>query len=343
VSHNVSEGRRAVEAARKYGKICQTGTQCRSMIGTIDAIAYVHAGKIGEVKLARGLCYKRRPAIGARGEYKVPETVDYDLWCGPAATLPLTRPKFHYDWHWQWEYGNGDLGNQGIHQMDIARWGLQAAGVGDSVYSFGGRVGYVDAGETANTQVSVHTFGDKTLVFEVRGLPTEQYKGAGVGVVFHGTEGYVVLTSYDAGAVFDPKGNMITAFKGSGDHYGNFVDAVRARDPGLLRADIEEGHLSSALCHLGNISYRVGETVTLGELRERLAGMPSREAGLEALERMTAHLAANQLDASTRVACGQALTIDPAKETFTGRGADFNAMLTRPGRAPFLVPAAGQV
>ncbi len=132
VSHNVSEGRRIVETARKYNRICQTGTQCRSMKGTIGAIDYVKSGKIGEVKLARGLCYKRRRSIGPKGHYQVPAEVDYNLWCGPAHTLPLTRPKFHYDWHWQREWGNGDMGNQGPHQMDIARWGLGENRLADS-------------------------------------------------------------------------------------------------------------------------------------------------------------------------------------------------------------------
>src|SRR5262245_2483090 len=124
VSHNVSEGRRAVEASRKYKRICQTGTQCRSNPGMIQAIEFIRAGKIGEVKVARGLCYKRRDSIGPKGDYEIPKNINYDLWSGPAQILPLTRKNLHYDWHWIWAYGSGDLGNQGIHQMDIARWGL---------------------------------------------------------------------------------------------------------------------------------------------------------------------------------------------------------------------------
>ena len=182
VSHNVSEGRRVVEAARKYNKVVQTGTQCRSMGGTLQAIEYIKSGKLGEVKLARGLCYKGRGSIGKRGTYEPPKSVDYDLWCGPAPKAPLARPKLHYDWHWDWDTGNGDLGNQGIHQMDIARWGLGVEGLGQSVLAYGGRFGYEDAGETANTQVSIHDYGDKTLVFEVRGLKTPRLLGAGVGV-----------------------------------------------------------------------------------------------------------------------------------------------------------------
>ncbi len=174
VSHNVTEGRRIVEAARKYKRIVQTGTQSRSNPGMREAIAFMHNGGIGEVKLARGLCYKPRGAIGPRGNYDVPASVNYDLWSGPAQMNPLTRPKLHYDWHWQWDYGNGDLGNQGIHQMDIARWGLNEMNLGESVRSYGGRFGYEDAGETANTQVCIHEYKNgKRLVFEVRGLQTD--------------------------------------------------------------------------------------------------------------------------------------------------------------------------
>jgi len=172
VSHNVSEGRRIVEAARKYNRICQTGTQSRSNPGMQEAIQYILDGNLGEVKVARGLCYKRRKSIGARGQYSIPDGVDYDLWSGPAPILPLTRPQLHYDWHWQWAYGNGDLGNQGIHQMDIGRWGLQVNDIGQGVLSYGGRYGYEDAGDTANTQDCVHDYGDKNIIIEVRDLET---------------------------------------------------------------------------------------------------------------------------------------------------------------------------
>ena len=161
VCHNVTEGQRLIETARKYGKICQTGTQCRSMSGSIDAIKYVQDGNIGDVKFARGLCYKRRKSIGPKGTYEPPQSVDYNLWVGPAEMEPVTRPRFHYDWHWQYHWGNGDMGNQGPHQMDLVRWGLQVDSLSDSVISYGGRFGYVDAGDVANTQVAIHTIGDK--------------------------------------------------------------------------------------------------------------------------------------------------------------------------------------
>ncbi|MCA9071634.1 MAG: Gfo/Idh/MocA family oxidoreductase, partial [Planctomycetaceae bacterium] len=295
VSHSVSEGRRAVQAARKYSKIVQTGTQCRSTGATKEAVDYVQSGQIGEVKLARGLCYKRRGSIGPRGKYDVPESVDYNLWIGPAEMLPLTRPKLHYDWHWQWNTGNGDLGNQGIHQMDICRWGLGLDGIGNGVLSYGGRFGYEDAGETANTQVCIHDYGDKQIIFEVRGLPTDKLRGANVGVIFYGTKGYVVMTSYTAGAAFDLDGKLVKTFSGGDDHFGNFISAVRSRNPEDLNADIEEGHYSSALCHLGNISMNLGEPVHGQEARERFAG--NRES-LETFERFSEHLQKNNVDLS---------------------------------------------
>jgi len=343
VSHNVSEGRRTVQAARKYNRICQTGTQCRSMGGTLEAINFIKAGRIGEVRLARGLCYKSRGSIGARGMYQPPATVDYDLWSGPAPILPLSRPRLHYDWHWVWAYGNGDLGNQGIHQMDIARWGLGVSGLGQSVLSYGGRLGYVDAGDTANTQVSIHNYGDKNLVFEVRGLRTQPLQGAGVGVIFYGSEGTVVLTSYTSGAAFDRNGEVIQRFNAGGDHFANFLSAVRSRRHADLAADIEEGHLSSALCHIGNISYRLGSPVTAAEARARLQALPRSEEAVETYERVTSHLRDNGVNLeSTPLQLGRALTL--SGETFTGSDVEeANRMLTREYRAPFVVPTEANV
>jgi predicted dehydrogenase len=344
VSHNVSEGRRMVETARKYNRICQTGTQCRSMPGTIQAIEYIKAGKIGEVKLARGLCYKGRPSIGAKGTYEVPSTLDYNLWCGPAPMDPLTRPKVHYDWHWVWPTGNGDLGNQGIHQMDVARWGLGLDALPEGVIAYGGRFGYEDAGETPNTEVIVLDYGPKTLVFEVRGLKTAPFKGAAVGVVFEGSDGYVVQQSYTNCVAFDKEGKLVTRFEGEGDHHGNFIKAVRSRRKEDLNADILEGHLSSALCHLGNISYRLGDRISTSAALERLRTVKMTDNAQETLDHTVEHLAQNgvKLDGGTLFQCGPYLKFDAKTELFPGN-AQANALCSREYRAPFVVPAAGQV
>jgi predicted dehydrogenase len=342
VSHNVVEGRRAVQAARKHNKIVQTGTQCRSTAATTGAVDFVKSGGIGEVKLARGLCYKRRDAIGPKGKYEVPQSVNYDLWTGPAQMQELSRPKLHYDWHWQWNTGNGDLGNQGIHQMDICRWGLGLDGIGQRVLSYGGRFGYEDAGETANTQVCIHDYGDKQIIFEVRGLPTDKLRGAHVGVIFYGTQGYVVMTAYTAGAAFDKEGNLTKKFAGDEDHIGNFINAVRSRNPEDLAADIEEGHYSSALCHVGNISLRLGDQVTGAEAKAKFEG--NRES-LETFERFSEHLTQNNVDLSkTKLLLGKQLSIDPEQEVFIGEGSEAaNLMLTREYRKGFELPTEAQL
>jgi predicted dehydrogenase len=341
VSHNVSEGRRIVEAARKYNKICQTGTQSRSNPGMIEAIKYVQDGELGKCTLARGLCYKPRGSIGARGKYEPPKSVDYNLWTGPAQMQTLTRPKLHYDWHWQWPYGNGDLGNQGIHQMDLARWGLNKSGLSKGVISYGGRFGYEDAGDTANTQVVVHDYDDKSLVFEVRGLKTDSYKGSKIGVIFDCEGGYVVMASYHSGAAFDNDGKKIKDFSGGGNHFSNFLDAVRSRDYNDLNADIEEGHYSSALCHMGNISYRLGGEMKTPAAMERMAEVGTTDNAKATFQRTLDHLSNNGVNPEN-IQVGLDLAFDPKSETFDDN-ADANTMLTREYRKPFVVPAAGEV
>ena len=259
-SHNVWEGRKMVEAARKYNRIVQTGSQCRSHQGMRDAVAFLRSGKLGTIYMAKGLCYKPRGSIGHKPDGEVPEGLDYNLWVGPAEMKPYNPNKLHYNWHWIWNTGNGDLGNQGVHQMDIARWGLGKSGLPKSVQASGGRFGYVDDGETPNTELVALEFDDCLLQFEVRGLPTNDEARAKIGVLFYGTEGMLAITSYTSWQAYlgpnctekGPGGNA------GGDHFANFVEAVRKRDHELLNADIEDGHLSAAYCHLGNIAYRLG-------------------------------------------------------------------------------------
>ncbi|MER3416135.1 MAG: gfo/Idh/MocA family oxidoreductase [Gemmataceae bacterium] len=342
VSHNVWEGRRIVDFARKYQKIVQTGTQSRSNEGMRELIDYILSGKIGTVYLARGLCYKRRPSIGPRTETPVPPGVDYNLWLGPAPEKPITRRRFHYDWHWFWDYGNGDLGNQGIHEMDKARWGLGQHALCRAVLSIGGRFGYEDAGETANTQVCWYDYGTQQLIFEVRGLPTDHPKDAPaafhvkkqnwVGNIWYGTEGIAVSNSYAVGAVFTPQGELVRKFSGGGNHYQNFIKAVRSRRHTDLNADIEEGHLSSALCHLGNISYRLGkaqdpQAPVEGSTREMQ----------ETVQEMLRHLQDNGARVQGLFRVGPRLTFDPTRERFPNYE-EANRLLTRDYRKPFVVP-----
>jgi len=350
VSHNVSEGRRIVEAARKHNRICQTGTQSRSMPGMREAMAFLHSGKLGKVKLARGLCYKLRPSIGwVNSPQPIPKTCDYDLWCGPAPREPLMRRRLHYDWHWTWNYGNGDLGNQGIHEMDKARWGLGKNELARAVVSVGGRFGYQDDGQTANTQICVFDYGDCELIFEVRGLPSKSpFPGKKspkeglkpqnfVGNVFHGTEGFLVCPSYDGGVAYSNDGEVIATFKGGEDriHFDNFVKAVRSRKAEELNGDILEGHLSSALCHLGNLSYILG---TPQPFNKKSQAFGDDKEAAQALGRMEEHLKMNgvPLDRTT-YQVGRKLTLDPQAETFLD-DPQANQLLTREYRKGFEVP-----
>ncbi len=339
VSHNVSEGRRIVEFARHHNKIVQTGTQIRSQPGIRQAIEFVRNGGLGKIQVARGLCYKSRGSIGSAGQDggNIPATLDYNLWCGPAPRQnPLRRTRLHYDWHWVWDYGNGDLGNQGIHQMDVARWGLGKNELSRSVLGLGGRFSYTDDGETPNTEICLFDYDDAKLVFEVRGLRTPNYRGAMVGNVFHCTDGVLVMTSYTEATAFRPDGEVIRRFNGSADHFGNFIRAVRSRRREDLNADILEGHLSSALCHLGNISYRLGRQVAF-ERRNGALG-DDREAN-ETLNRTIEHLQANKVDmAKSQLTIGRRLTVDPRGETFVN-DAEANRHLTREYRKGFEVPA----
>ena len=344
VSHNVFEGRKFVEAARKYKKIVQTGTQSRSSLGGIgEAVKWVSEGNLGKIQIARGLCYKPRPGIGkVDGPQPPPADVNYDLWCGPAEMLPIMRKKFHYDWHWIWAYGNGDLGNQGIHQMDICRWFLGEKELAPFVISAGGRLGYVDDGQTANTQIIYQGYEKAPLIFEVRGLPEssgaknmDRYKGASVGCIIECEGGHVVVPDYSKSVAHDRDGKVIKEFKGSENHFANFIKAVQSRRMEDLNADILEGHLSSALCHTGNISYRLGAKKSPDEIKEAFQG----DRGMvESFGRMAEHLAKNDVDIRKhKITLGVPLKMNPKTEKFPGNDAA-NALLTRNYRAPYIVP-----
>lgn len=354
ISHNVWEGRKAVEAAEKYKRIVQAGTQSRSSINGIKAaVEWVKAGNLGKIQIARGLCYKPRGSIGkTSGPQTVPSSIDYDLWCGPAPMDPPRRNNkahgpVHYDWHWTWAFGNGDLGNQGIHQMDIARWFLGEMELSPRVWSVGGRLGYEDDGETPNTQIVYHDYAKAPLIFEVRGLPEKtgsknmdkfpsKEKGGSVAVVVHCEGGYVLVPNYSSAIACDKDGNEIKKWSGAEDHYENFIKALRARNPKLLNGPILEGHYSSALCHTGNISYLLGAQAGPDVIREAIKG--DRDAS-STFDRMVDHLKANDVDLTAKKATlGVVLKMDPKTETFPGNEVA-NALLTRKYRAPFIVPA----
>jgi predicted dehydrogenase len=346
VSHNIWEGEQLVAAARRYNRIVQTGTQNRSDTGLIPALQYLHDGKLGAIKLARGLCFNRRKSIGkVDGPQQVPDYIDYDLWTGPAPIKPVMRQQFHYDWHWDFTFGNGDIGNQGIHELDLCRWALQQDALPRRVVSAGGRFGYIDDGNTPNTQFAYFDYEPAPLLFEVRGLPAkagatddamDSYRGQRVGIVIECEQGYFA-GGRGGGAAYDYDGKMIEQFKGDSgaDHQLNFVEAVRSRNSDHLRAEIREGHLSSALGHMAGISYRLGHNANQEEIKERLSGDP---LAAEALDRMAEHLRANQVDLQqSPLTLGSVLNWNDSTQKFDG-GAQNNRMLTRDYRPPFVVP-----
>ena len=368
ISHNLAEGAALVAAAKKYKRMCQVGTQCRSNPAIQEAVDFMAKGGIGEVKFARGLCYKRRKSIGPLGDYDVPGDVDFNLWSGPAQyTDPkVTRSRFHYDWHWQRLYGNGDLGNQGPHQTDIARWGLGIDTHPQSITSYGGRLGYqaerkdpnyVDAGDTANTEVSVYDYGDKCIVFETRGLSVNDSddqeinklfrstSGNKIGVIFYGSDGYLAQTSYTHCTAFDKDFNLIKEFKGGGNHFGNFLDACESRDPEQLNSDAWDGHLSAGISHLGNISYYLGEEnkASVSEIADALKKVEGLDDNQATLERTVKHLQKNGVDlAKYPMSLGKQLEFDPKKEVFTNSD-EANDMISREYRDGFVCPRASEV
>jgi predicted dehydrogenase len=343
-SHNIFEGRQAVAAARKYGRMVQTGSQCRSSRGLQEAVAWLQASNLGKIIRARGLCYKRRPSIGKADQpLVIPPTIDADLWYGPAPKEPIMRKRLHYDWHWVWPTGNGDLGNQGVHQVDIARWVLGENELAPSVLSVGGRLGYEDDGTTPNTQIMVHYYQKAPLIFEVRGLPAgggsdkmDNYHGASIGVVIDCEGGRVVIPSYETAIVYDKEGKELKKFSEGGNHFENFIEAVRSRKQTALNADIQQGHLSAALCHGGNVSYRLGRMLSPEAIRDTVRNDPEMA---EALGRMEEHLAANQVDMKkTPATLGEVLKVDVKTEGFIGNP-KASELLTRDYRKPFVVPA----
>jgi predicted dehydrogenase len=245
------------------------------------------------------------------------------------------RKQFHYDWHWFWDYGCGDIGNQGIHEMDKCRWALGKNDLGIGVMSVGGRFGYIDDGQTANTQIAVFDYGDAELIFEVRGLKTDPLKDVKIGNIIYGTEGFLVIGDYANATAFSNAGEKLKEFKGGGDHFANFVAAVRSGKVEDLHADIEEGHLSSALCHLGNISYRLGAEAPFDKVADVLADKEAQET----FERMEKHLTDNGVSLQeTKCRVGRRLKVDPKAETFMG-DKEADALLTRDYRKGFEVPA----
>ncbi len=268
-SHNIFESQQIVAAAHKYSRIVQHGSQTRSSPSIQEAFKQMRAGLLGDVYMVRGLCYKPRASIGKTPVEPVPAGVDYDLWTGPAPKREFTRNRFHYNWHWFWDTGNGDFGNQGIHEVDICRWGLGVT-YPKKISATGAKVMFDDDQETPNYLTVNYEFEvdgkKKIMVFEVRHWYTNSEAGSKVGNIFYGSKGYMAIDWYEKAATFlGEKEEPGPSWAGGGNHYANFFQAVRSRKVSDLNCPIDEAAISCNLMHLGNIAYRVGRTLVFDD------------------------------------------------------------------------------
>jgi predicted dehydrogenase len=343
-SHNIHEGRIAVETAKKHKRIVQHGTQARTESDWAKMPEIVKSGRYGKLLVSRGLCYKDGAGWTTRGDIGFKETkdppaeLDFDMWTGPAPKQPYHENLVHYRWHWFWDFGNGDIGNQGVHEMDRARWAIPGATLPKGVISFGGRIGVKDQGQTPSTQVVIFDFGETQLIFEVRGLHKSEYHGQSVGNTLHFEEGLV------AGNKFFPKGKTegealpdVKITRGPGkSHFDNFIAAVRSGRQEELNAPILEGHYSAALCHLANASYRLGEPTAFNPRTKAFEG---NKDATDALERMEEHLAKEckiKLE-DWKYTLGRKLQVDAKAEKAVDDD-DANKLLTGSYRKGYEVP-----
>jgi predicted dehydrogenase len=346
-SHNIFEGRKLVEATRKYNRVVQAVHGPRSNGALEKAFVYAREGNLGKIHYVHGVNYKPRQSIGkVSGPQPIPQGCDYNLWCGPAPQKPLMREYLHYDWHWDWSSGNGDLGNMGIHFMDSCRWALGKNELPPRVITIGGRFGYKDDGETPNTLITLLDYEPTPILFEVRGLPKnksfhnnawnknmDSYHGVKYGAIVHCENGYVLN-----GVAYDKKGKVIKKFTSDRvDSKQNFIDVVRSRKTENLYSGVLEGHLSCGLVHLTNISYRVGREAPQGQIAE---GIQGNKEFTKSFDRLLTHLDANGIDLEkTPAILGAMLQFDPQTERFVGsfrEGA--NKLVSRDYRKPFVVP-----
>ena len=276
-SHNPREGELMVAAARKHKRVVQMGNQRRSMPGVIEAVERVRRGEMGRVLWARGWYNNARPSIGRGNVAPVPDWLDWTLWQGPAPERPYRDNIVHYNWHWFWHWGTGELGNNGIHSLDICRWGL-GVDCPLRVTAGGGKYHYDDDQETPDTHVVTYDFGDRGITWEGRNWHRRGFEGSTFGIVFYGEQGTLVIDG--AGyRVYDPQNNEIgqgSGPRGDAPHLQNFLDAIASG--ARLNSDIEEGQKSTLLCHLGNIAYRTGRTIDLDPDTRRIVGDPEAAA-----------------------------------------------------------------
>ena len=274
-AHNIFEGRKMVEAAHKHGRIVQHGVQLRSSEAIQEAVAHLGKGAIGNVYMARGLVFRWRPSIGHKGNEAPPATLNYDLWTGPARQEPFSRRLVHYNWHWTWSYGNGDVGNQGIHETDMCLWGLGLERLPKKITAMGGKYLFDDDKQTPEVLTTLFQYpAEKKLIqFEVRPWCTNREDGVDVGNIFYGSEGYLVINGYSSYQIYLGQKREQGPGRKTGDplddHFANWLKAVRSRKPEEQNGPVETAHRASALAHLGNISFRLGRVLEFDADREK--------------------------------------------------------------------------
>ncbi len=350
-SYDLWEGRQMVAAARKYGRMVQVGTQNRSSAFLRRVFDRLRGGEFGAINFAHALVYRAREGIGSvNAPTPTPRTADYDLWCGPAHNGPLMRKQLHYEWHWFWDTGNGEMGNNGIHVIDVCRWALGQDRTPPRAMSIGGRFGAHDCAETANTHIALLDFRPAPLICEVRNVSTGKgtasmgkFRGENKGVVIDCEGGYFAGDA-SGGAIFDRQGRKVQDL-GKGDspqaleqaHLSAFLAAVRSRKAGDLAAEAIEGHRSTACCHMANVSHRLGKQSSPDSIRSGIAGNAEM---VDAFERCREYLRGNGLDLdATPATFGPWVSFDEKQGRFIGDFADAaNALSRREYRKPFVVP-----
>ncbi len=346
VSHSVWEGEQLARAALRYGRIAQAGTQNRSDSGLRGFVKWRASQDLGRIRWAHAVWYRLRDPIGkVAGPQPVPSEIDHDLFCGPRPVAPVLRRNYHYDWHWQWPYGNGEIGNLGAHLVDDVRW-LTGVGLPRRVLCAGARLLWDDDGQTPNVSLSVFDYGAFPALLELRNLtlapgikagPT--FRGFGSGLVIRYERGWFLGQRAES-RYYDESGALVASWRGDAgkEHLRNFARAIRNDDAGVRNAPLEDVVASSNTCHLANLAWRTGRESSLDELRASVCGV---DPALAALDSLPQHLAAHGIAPdSLRLRTGGWLDVEAGAARFTG-GDNFenaNALLKDEYRAPFTVP-----
>ncbi len=338
LAHYIWEGRQMVNAARKYDRLAQVGTQGRSRETDRQVIPYIRSGQLGKIQYIVCFANKARTPIGKRTEpLPIPDTLDYDLWCGPARKEPVYRDRIQYDCSFTWNMGDGESCNQGVHEVDVARWLLGETQLPRRVMSLGGRFVFNDAGNVPNTQLAYYDFPSAPVLYEVHNLRagkndngSPNFRGHRVDTCVQCEGGYVMM---HAGKVYDNQGREIKSFSGGEDHFANFIQALRSGKREDLNAEILEGHLSTNVCHAGNISYRLGQTASVTDIRKQVGDLPPMQA---MVDRYLEHLKAHEVSPD-ETTLGPWLQCDRENECFQDN-VEANKLVKGFYREPYAVP-----